>query len=201
MTKEPNQSKIDEITKQFRVTQGVSCFERDYDPNEKYYFVDYHHIEKCAWIRIPYCDTAELRVVLANLPYARDWEQGGKYIALFRDLRVTPEDELEELRNGAWNEETKSYEKDFYTNRVLRFDKRYEVMPKFTGGREPLSKKENETLEEWNKRVETHNFHKELRRKEEIKRDSDLQDRVISQKENNNGTLKFVWGGYAVGDE
>ena len=200
MTNEPNQSKVDEITKQFKITQGVSFLQREYDPNEKYYFVDYHDIEKCAWIRIPYCDTAYLRVVLANLPYARDWEQGGKYIALFRDLRVTPEDELEELRNGAWNEETKSYEKDFYTNRVLRFDKRYEVMPEFSGGREPLSKKENETQEEWEKRVETHNFHKELRTKEEIKRDCDLAERVRSQKENNNGTLKFVWGGFQVGD-
>ena len=190
----------DKIMKDMKVKGGVPFWEREYDPNERYYFVDYHDIEDCRWVRIPYCDTAYLRVVLANLPYARDWEQGGKYIPLFKNLRVTPEEELEELRKGAWNEETKSYEKDFYTNRVLRFDKRYEVMPEFSGGREPLSKKENETQEEWEKRVETHNFHKELRRKEEITRDCDLAERVRSQKENNNGTLKFVWGGFQVGD-
>ena len=192
--------KMKEISKKFKVLQGVSFIDREYDPNERYYFVDYHDIEQCRWIREPYCDTAYLRVVLANLPYARDWEQDGKYIPLFKNLRVTPEEELEELRKGAWNEETKSYEKDLYTNRVLRFDKRYEVMPEFSGGREPLSKKENETQEEWEKRVETHNFHKELRTKEEITRDCDLADRVRSQKENNNGTLKFVWGGFQVGD-
>ena len=74
-------------------------------------------------------------------------------------------------------------------------------MPEFSGGREPLSKKEDETQEEWEKRVETHNFHKELRKKEEIKRDCDLAQRVRSQKENNNGTLHFVWGGYSVGED
>jgi len=193
--------KMKEITKKFKVLQGVSFIDREYDPNERYYFVDYHDIEQCRWIREPYCDTAYLRVVLANLPYARDWEQDGKYIPLFKNLRVTPEEELEELRKGVWNEETKSYEKDFYTNRVLRFDKRYEVMPEFSGGREPLSKKENETQQEWEVRVETHQFQKELRKKEEIKRDGELAQRVRSQKENNNGTLKFYWGGYEVGDE
>ena len=38
-------------------------------------------------------------------------------------------------------------------------------------------------------------------RKEQIKRDGELAQRVRSQKENNNGTLKFYWGGYEVGDE
>ena len=169
----------DKIMNDMKVKGGVPFWEREYDPNERYYFVDYHDIEDCRWVRMPYCDTAYLRVVLANLPYARDWEQGGKYIPLFKNLRVTPEEEREELRKGAWNEE---------------------VMPEFSGGREPLSKKENETQEEWEKRVETHNFHKELRTKEEITRDCDLADRVRSQKENNNGTLKFVWGGFQVGD-
>jgi hypothetical protein len=196
MTKLNSKSSTDRL----RLYSGVHWIEREYDPNETYYFVDYDDLEECRWVREGYCDTARLRVLLANLPYARDWEQGGKYIPLFKNLRVTPEEELEELRKGAWNEETKSYEKDFYTNRVLRFDKRYEVMPEFSGGREPLSKKENETQEEWEKRVETHNFHKELRTKEEITRDCDLADRVRSQKENNNGTLKFVWGGFQVGD-
>ena len=184
-----------------RIYSGVSWVEREYDPNEQYYFVDYHLIDDIRWVREGYCDAARLRVLLANLPYARDWEQGGKLIPLFKDLRVTPEDHLEELKDGEWDEELKKYHKDTITNRVYYFDGRYEVFSEFAGGREPLTKKKDETQEQWELRVIKSEEEYEKRRTERVKKRGELRERVRNQKRNNNGTLHFKWGGYQVGDD
>ena len=197
MTKLNSKSSTDRL----RLYSGVHWIEREYDPNETYYFVDYDDLEECRWVREGYCDSARLRVLLANLPYARDWEQGGKLIPLFKDLRVTPEDHLEELKDGEWDEELKKYHKDTITNRVYYFDGRYEVFSEFAGGREPLTKKKDETQEQWELRVIKSEEEKKERRKKEVERDMELHDRVNNQKLNNNGTLHFVWGGYQVGDD
>jgi len=197
MTKLNSKSSTDRL----RLYSGVHWIEREYDPNETYYFVDYDDLEECRWVREGYCDTARLRVLLANLPYARDWEQGGKLIPLFSNLRVTPEDHLEQLKKGDWDEELKKYRKDTITNRVFYFDGRYEVVEEMSGGREPLTKKNDETQEQWELRVIKWEEEYEERRTERVKKRGELRERVRNQKRNNNGTLHFKWGGYQVGDD
>ena len=187
-------TKQDEIRDRLKVLRGVSSYERPYDPDEQYYFVDYHLIADCRWIREGYCDTSRLKTLLANLPYARDLEKDGKRIALFSNLRVTPESELAELRKGSWNEELQKYEVDTITNRIFYFDERYEVSPRYNGGRQPLTKSKDETQKEWEERVETHKLHMELLSKENTRKNYELGERVKSQKANNNGTLSFEYG-------
>ena len=105
------------------------------------------------------------------------------------------------MKKGDWDEELKKYRKDTITNRVYYFDGRYEVYEEFNGGREPLSKKDDETQEQWELRVIKWEEEYEERRRERSEKRIELRERVRNQKENNNGTLHFLWGGYQVGDQ
>jgi len=124
-----------------------------FNPCEDYYFLDYHHIEKCKWVRSPMLTMEEVLTRVQNLPYAYD-DILRSFIPLFRNLRITPHSKLDELHRS-YNKETDSWVDDEFTLAVFMFDDRYDQWEVF--GCEPsLTKKKDESTEEWKKRVQIH---------------------------------------------
>ena len=98
--------------------------------------------------------------MINQLPYVYDKEKN-EVLPMFSDLRVTPHAKLEELYQ-VWNEEEKKWEDDTITKGCVQFDSRYD-MPEAYGMSPSLTKKDDETREEWEARVSV--------RKAEIKKE------------------------------
>jgi hypothetical protein len=91
--------------------------------------------------------------VFHDLPYAYD-DISKSYIPLFRNLRITPHSKLEELHRS-FNKETESWEDDEFTVGYFMFDDRYDHW-EFFGCAPSLTKKKEESHEEWRNRVQVH---------------------------------------------
>ena len=124
----------------------------EYDALTEYYFVDYHCIIDCRWVRCAYLTLEEVREIIENLPYLYD-KENSKTEPMFSNLRITPMRELERL-NQVYNEETNEWEDDIITNACKEYDWRYDNY-EFLGAKPSLTKKAEETMEEWKERVET----------------------------------------------
>ena len=122
----------------------------NYDPSKEYFFVDYHCVIDCRWVRSPYNTIEEVTRMISELPYVYD-EEKNEVLPMFRRLRVTPHTKLEELYR-IWNEEEKKWENDTITKGCVQFDSRYD-MPEAYGMSPSLTKKDDETREEWEARV------------------------------------------------
>ena len=124
-----------------------------FNPHQDYYFLDYHRVDEIKWIRSPMLTMEEVMTHLLSLPYAYD-DISKSYIPLFRNLRITPHSKLEELHRS-FNKETNSWEDDEFTVGCYLFDDRYDQWELF--GCEPsLTKKNDESHEEWVNRVRVH---------------------------------------------
>ena len=121
-----------------------------YDPSEEYFFVDYHDIEDCRWVRSPYNTIEEVTRMISNLPYVYD-EEKNEVLPMFRRLRVTPHTQLAELYR-VWNEEEKKWENDTITKGCVMFDLRYDH-PEFYGMPKSLTKQNDESQEDWEARL------------------------------------------------
>ena len=144
-------------------------WDNPYDPNKEYYFVDYHCSYDCRWVRSPYNTWEEVVEIVKSLNSQWGFDKGDKRMVRFvKDLRITPESELAELHQ-VFNEETNKYEDDIINNRTYRFDGRYDIDEKWTGVKS-LNKEDDETLEDWKKRVA-------LAREEKEKVDKVIRDR------------------------
>ena len=84
-----------------------------YDPSKEYFFVDYHDINECRWVRSPYNTIEEVSRMISELPYVYD-EEKNEVLPMFRRLRVTPHTELAKLYR-VWNKEEKKWENDTIT--------------------------------------------------------------------------------------
>ena len=80
-------------------------------------------------------------------------KEGNKMVRFAQDLRITPERELARLHQ-VFNEETNQYEESLINYRTYIFDGRYDIDEKWTGVKS-LNKQDDETLEDWKKRVAT----------------------------------------------
>ena len=96
----------------------------EYDALTEYYFVDYHCIIECRWVRSAYLTFEEVREIIENLPYLYD-KENDKTEPMFSDLRITPMRELEQL-NKNYNEKTNEWENDVITNACKVYDWRYD---------------------------------------------------------------------------
>lgn len=129
--------------------------ETQYDPNQEYFFVDYSDQLECRWIRCPYMSLDEVLDLISNhLPFVYDHDER-KCVPMFSNLRVTPMSKLEELHQN-WNQETGKYEDDEITVLRLQFGSSYDG---YEWIRHPsmlpsLTKKAEETAEEWKSRIE-----------------------------------------------
>ena len=121
-----------------------------YDPSKEYFFVDYHDIEDCRWVRSPYNTIEEVTRMISNLPYVYD-EEKNEVLPMFRRLRVTPHTELAKLYQ-VWNEEEKKWENDTITKCAYMFDLRYDC-PEIYGMPQSLTKDNKESQEDWEARV------------------------------------------------
>lgn len=121
-----------------------------YDPSKEYFFVDYHDIEDCRWVRSPYNTIEEVTRMISDLPYVYDKEKN-EVLPMFRRLRVTPHTELAKLYQ-VWNEEEKKWENDTITKGCVMFDLRYDC-PEIYGLPESLTKDSKESQEDWEARV------------------------------------------------
>ena len=152
-------------------------FEKPYNPNKEYYFLDYHCSYETRWVRCPYKTWEEVTKIIQelNLEWGFDKESKGR-VNFPTNVRITPERELAELRK-VWNEEKQDYEDDTITEREYRFGGRYEVDSEWTGW-ENLTKKEEETLEEWKVRVSFVKRKLELEDKENRKKRRESINRI-----------------------
>ena len=124
-----------------------------FNPCQDYYFLDFHHIEQCRWVRCPMLTMREVVYIIHTLPYA--YENVSKsYIPLFRNLRITPHSQLEELYRS-FNKETDSWEDDEFTLGCYMFGGSYDHWELF-GGEPSLTKMKGESHEEWKNRVQVH---------------------------------------------
>ena len=121
-----------------------------YDPTKEYFFIDYHDIEECRWIRSPYNTIEEVHEKITNLPYVYDREKK-ENLPMFRRLRVTPHTHLDELYR-VWNEEEEKWDNDDITKGYKEFGSKYDH-PEFYGMPPSMTKRDHETREEWEARV------------------------------------------------
>ena len=47
----------------------------NYDPSKEYFFVDYHCVIDCRWVRSPYNTIEEVTRMISELPYVYDKEK------------------------------------------------------------------------------------------------------------------------------
>ena len=129
-------------------------YDNPYDPKKEYYFVDYHCAYDCRWVRSPYRTWDEVIQIVKELNGSFGFDiEGQKVVRFPQDLRITPERELARLHQ-VFNEETNQYEDDIINYRTYLFDGRYDIDEKWTGVKS-LNKQDDETLEDWKKRVAT----------------------------------------------
>ena len=146
----------------------------EYDALTEYYFVDYHCIIECRWVRSAYLTFEEVREIIENLPYLYD-KENDKTEPMFSDLRITPMRELEQL-NKNYNEKTNEWEDDVITNACKVYDWRYDIFEIF-GARPSLTKKTEETMEEWKKRVDTRKVENEAINQEKFSKHHKLVEK------------------------
>jgi len=129
-------------------------YDNPYDPKQEYYFVDWHCAYECRWVRCPYKTWDEVVALVKQLNGQFGFDkEGNKMVRFAQDLRITPERELARLHQ-VFNEETNQYEDDIINYRTYIFDGRYDIDEKWTGVKS-LNKQDDETLEDWKKRVAT----------------------------------------------
>ena len=144
--------------------------ETTYDPNKEYYFLDYSDSMEVRWVRSPYMTLEEIQDFIAyHLPFIYDEDQE-KCVPMFSRLRITPMKKLEELYQ-VWNEETQQWEDDTITIASKQFGFRYDGY-EWLGKEGPspapsLTKKGDETTEEWKVRVQKRRDELEEQRKEQ----------------------------------
>ncbi len=142
--------------------------ETTFDPNKEYYFLDYSDHMDIRWVRSPYMTLEEIQDFIAyHLPFIYDEDQE-KCVPIFSRLRITPMKKLEELYQ-VWNEETQQWEDDTITLAAKQFGHRYDGYEWLgeEGGPSPapsLTKKGDETTDEWKVRVQ--------QRKDELRKQS-----------------------------
>jgi len=139
-----------------------------FNPCQDYYFLDYHHIEQCKWVRCPMSPMQEVVDVIHTLPYAYE-DVSKSYIPLFRNLRITPYSKLEELHRS-FNKETDSWEDDEFTVGYYMFDDRYDQWD-LLGCEPSLTKKKEESDQEWKNRVQVYRDKCDENRKSRYQRD------------------------------
>ena len=144
----------------------------EYNELTDYYFVDYICLIDCRWVRSAYLTFEEVREIIGNLPYLYD-KENDKTEPMFSDLRITPMRKLEKL-NRVYNEETNEWEDDIITNACKEFDWRYDDY-EFLGAKPSLTKKVEETMEEWKERVETRKLENKAINKKRFDRDLKLE--------------------------
>ena len=72
-------------------------FEKPYNPNKEYYFLDYHCSYETRWVRCPYKTWEEVTKIIQelNLQWGFDKEAKGR-VNFPTNVRITPERELAE---------------------------------------------------------------------------------------------------------
>ena len=116
-----------------------------------YHYVDYDDFDGCRFVRIP-CQSID--DIINILQYIK---KEGKRVENFR---ILPESFLSDLHQS-WNEETKSYHSDDFTNRASLFGDYDEMFAERFFGRRSLGMNQeslvfeniNETEEMWKERV------------------------------------------------
>ena len=117
----------------------------------EYHSVDYDDVDECRWVRTP-CQT--LDDIIHILQYIK---KEGKRVENFR---ILPESILGDLHQS-WDEETRSYHDDDFTNRASLFGDFDEMFAERFFGRRSLGMNQeslvfeniNETKEMWKERV------------------------------------------------
>lgn len=137
-----------------------------YEPSKEYYFLDYQDSMDVRWTRIPYMTIEEIQIFIYDrLPFIYDKDQK-KCIPMFGGLRITPMKKLEELYR-IWNEETQEWEDDTITLAAQQFGFRYDCYGWLEGPAPSLTKRVDETAEEWKVRVQQRREELEKQMKEE----------------------------------
>lgn len=133
-----------------------------YNAQTHYYFLSYHVISECKWVRIPFLQLSEVKEVLEELPLLplpamRPSNNIGipALVDDHKNLQIYSESWLSELHQD-WNEETQKYTDSEYTNRQIIFDARYEQNAVHFTGVPSLSRQPGEEKEAWQVRVELH---------------------------------------------
>ena len=172
--------------------------EKPYNPDFEYYFVDYHDGYDKRWVRCPYLTINQVHKVVEDIFISWGWDNDGIGVTPFiTRLRITPEKELAQLRK-VWNEEKQEYENDTINERVYRFGGRYDVDEEWIGV-QSLCKKEDETREEWEARVEIEQAREELEDKESRGRRRDAIKRIRADREANPSTFVDADGEELIG--
>ena len=152
-----------------------------YDPSEEYYFLDYVDVmDLPRHVRAAYMTLDEIQdFITNNLPFFYDKQQK-KTIPMFEGLRITPMKRLEELHQK-WNEESNQWEDDDITNAVKEFDWRYDGHDWVDGPSESLTKKKEETTDEWKVRVQQRRdeLKEQSRKNYEVK--SELREKMLEE--------------------
>ena len=115
-----------------------------FQKNNEYFFVDYHDKGRCRWIRTP---SQTLKGVERIINFIKKNNQQVK------GFRVLPEKWLSKLRTSDYDQQQLSYKLDEVTNRMYLFGNREESFAETFFGVEGLSRKANETKEEWCARI------------------------------------------------
>ncbi len=171
--------------------------ETTYDPNKEYYFLDYSDSMEVRWVRSPYMTIEEIQDFIAyHLPFIYD-EEEKKCVPMFSNLRITPMKKLDELYQ-VWNEETEQWEDDTITIAAKQFGHRYDGYEWLgeEGGPSPapsLTKKGDETTEEWKVRVQKRRDELEEQRKEQSSLRRQIQQRANEHYPNERVALLNGW--------
>ena len=127
-------------------------WDNPYNPEQEYYFLDYFCNYEIRWVRSPYLTWEQVVEQVKQLNACWGFDKGDQRVVRFpMRLRITPENQLAELHQ-VFNEETNQYEDDIINYRTYLFDGRYDIDEKWTGVKS-LNKQDDETLEDWKKRV------------------------------------------------
>ncbi len=160
-------------------------WDNPYNPEQEYYFLDYFCNYEIRWVRSPYLTWEQVVEQVKQLNACWGFDKGDQRVVRFpMRLRITPEDQLAELHQ-VFNEETNQYEDDIINNRTYLFDGRYDIDEEWTGVAY-LNKKEEETLEDWKKRVAVAREEKEKVDKVIRKRNRNSIQRIKKDRERNN---------------
>jgi len=153
-----------------------------YDPQTQYYFVSYHIISDCKWVRLPFLTLSEVKEVLEGLPFlltpAVCPSNNIGISALVDDhknLQIYSESWLSELHQD-WSEETQKYTDSDYTNRQIIFDDRYEQNAVHFTGIPSLSRQNDEAKDAWQERVERHRSAQKQKNIERLKLHDQLSE-------------------------
>ena len=166
--------------------------ETKFDPDQQYYFLDYQDKVHTAWIRAPYMTLEEIQDFIAyHLPFFYDNEQR-KCVPMFERLRITPMSILEELHSN-WNPETEEWEEDTITNAQKQFDGRYDGYGYIDGTPESLTKKSDETTEDWKVRVQKRKDEIQQKRLKKSGEHRKFRDKVLEECSNERVAKLIGW--------